>query len=364
MGLLRVLGLGGVDALGGRHELRAVELLGLRAGGVDGLVGQGHRVRSHVRDVAVLVQPLRHAHGGAGREAQLACGLLLQRRGGERCRGAACVGLGLQGTDREGCVLQTGGERRRHRFVQRDRGVAGGGGLELAAVVEVLARGHAAAVDRAQARGEGAPGVLALGAGELAREVPVVGGHEGDPLTLALDHQTGGHGLHTPRGQARGHLAPQHRRDFVAVEPVQDPAGLLGVHEVLVDVPQLAEAALDGLLGDLGERQAVDGHLGLEHLQQVPRDGLALAVPIRGEVEGVRVLELALELGDLLLLVRVHHVVRVELVLHVHRELAVRALLHVRGQLGGLRQVTDVAHGGLHLVGVPQVARDRLHLGR
>ena len=363
VGLLRVLGLGRVHALGGGDELCAVELLGLRARGVDRLIGQRDRVGTHVRDVAVLVQPLRDPHGGARGETQLASGLLLQRGGGERCGGTACVGLGLERTDRELGVLQSGRERRGHGLVQRGGGVLPGG-LELAAVREVLAGGHAAAVQGAQPGGEGPPSVLPLGPGEGAGEVPVVGGHERDPLPFALDHQAGGHGLHAPGGEPRGDLAPQHRGDLVAVEPVQDAAGLLGVHEVLVDLPQLREPALDGLPGDLRERQAVHGDLGLEHLQQVPRDRLTLAITIRGQVQGVRVLELALELRDLLLLVRVDHVVRVELVLHVHRELAVRALLHVRRQLGGLRQVTDVAHGGLHFIGVPQVPRDRLHLGR
>ena len=48
--------------------------------------------------------------------------------------------------------------------------------------------------------------------------------------------------------------------------------------------------------------------LGLELLEQVPGDGLALAVLISGQQELVGVLEQALELGDLLLLVAVHDV--------------------------------------------------------
>ena len=45
------------------------------------------------------------------------------------------------------------------------------------------------------------------------------------------------------------------------------------------------------------------GTLRLEHLEEVPRDGLALAVLVGREVELARVLERGLELGDDVLLV-------------------------------------------------------------
>jgi hypothetical protein len=60
---------------------------------------------------------------------------------------------------------------------------------------------------------------------------------------------------------------------------------------------------LDGLRGDLVEDHPADRDLRVERLEQVPGDGLALAVLIGGEEELVRVLEQRLELGDLLLLV-------------------------------------------------------------
>src|SRR5690606_25893097 len=69
--------------------LLAVAAPDRRAGGVRGLVREVHRVGAHVGDVAVLVQRLRHAHRLARREAELAAGLLLQRRGRERRGGGA-----------------------------------------------------------------------------------------------------------------------------------------------------------------------------------------------------------------------------------------------------------------------------------
>jgi hypothetical protein len=181
---------------------------------------------------------------------------------------------------------------------------------------------------------------------------------------LPLDHQAGRDRLDAAGGQALGDLAPQHRRDLVAVDAVQDAAGLLGVDQVVVDLSEVLEAALDGLAGDLGKGDAVDGDGGLEDLEQVPGDGLALAIAIRGEVQGVGLLEQPLELRDLLLLVRVHHVVRLEVVLDVHRELAHRGLLELGRQLLGLGQVPDVAHRGLDDVGVAEVAADGLDLRR
>jgi len=110
------------------------------------------------------------------------------------------------------------------------------------------------------------------------------------------------------------------------------------------------------------EDHAPDGDLGLELVEQVPGDRLALAVLIGGEVELVGVLEGALELGHLLLLVRVDDVVRLEVALDVDRELAVGTLLHLRGQLGGLRKVTNVPDARLDVELWPEIAADGARL--
>jgi hypothetical protein len=108
--------------------------------------------------------------------------------------------------------------------------------------------------------------------------------------------------------------------------------------------------ALDALARDLVESQALHGHLGLEHLEQVPGDGLSLAVLIGGEVDLLGVLELGLDLGDDLALLRADHIVGLEAVLDVHRELAHGALALAWGQLAGLRKVADVADARHHVV--------------
>ena len=90
----------------------------------------------------------------------------------------------------------------------------------------------------------------------------------------------------------------------------------------------------------------------------MPRDGLTLAVLISCQIEFVGLLEELLKFGDLFLLIRVHHVVGLKAIVHVDGEAAERPLLHVLGQLGRLREVTDVADRGGHAVVGTQVSLD------
>ena len=65
-------------------------------------------VGTHVSDRAVLIEILRNAHRVARREAELARGLLLQRRSRERRRRVARQRLGLDGIDGEMARLHIG----------------------------------------------------------------------------------------------------------------------------------------------------------------------------------------------------------------------------------------------------------------
>ena len=80
-------------------------------------------------------------------------------------------------------------------------------------------------------------------------------------------------------------------RDLVAVEPVEDAPGLLRVDQVEVEVAGVLDGPPDRVAGDLVEDHAPHRDLGLEHLEQVPGDGLALAVLVSGQEELVRVLQ-------------------------------------------------------------------------
>ena len=355
VGFLSVLALGGVHARRGGHELGAVQLGGLAACGLDGLIAQRNRVGAHVGDVTVLVQALCNLHGHARGEAQLTRGFLLQGGGRERRCRATLVRLGLDRTHRERGGLQGCGERASRLLVQ----VGDLGGVEGAVVGEVLAGGDAVAVHGDQF------GVEALGGlvQEASGQVPVVGSDEGHAFAFALNHEAGRDGLHATCGETTTDLAPEHGGNFVTVDTVEDAAGLLRVDQVQVDVAQFAEGTLNGFPSDFREGHAVDGNLGLEDFLQVPRDGLTLAVTIGCQVERVYFFELALELGNLLLFVGVDHIVGFEAVFNVDRELAVGALLEVFGQLGGLRKVTDMTHGRVDQVVLAEVAANGLDLG-
>ena len=201
--------------------------------------------------------------------------------------------------------------------------------------------------------------------GELGLEVGVGGRAERDPLALAVDDQPGRHRLHPPGGQLGHDLLPQHGRDLVPVQPVQHAARLVGVDQALVDLPRVGDGAGDRLRGDLVEDHPAVRHLGLELLEQVPGDGLALAVFISGEQEFVGVLEQALELGDLLPLVAVHDVERLEVVVHVDAEPGPRLAPVLGRDLGGaVGHVADVADAGLDHVALAEVPGDGPGLGR
>ena len=89
---------------------------------------------------------------------------------------------------------------------------------------EVAALCDPPAVDRGEPRGERARL-------EGRDDVPVLGGDELHPLALALDDEPRRHGLHAARGEPLHDLAPEDRRDLVAVETVEDAARLLRVDE-------------------------------------------------------------------------------------------------------------------------------------
>ena len=81
--------------------------------------------------------------------------------------------------------------------------------------------------------------VVAVGRDEDGLERPVLAGGEGADLALAIDDQPDGDRLDAPGRQPGPDLAPEQRAQRVADQPVDDPAGLLGVDEVLVDLARV-----------------------------------------------------------------------------------------------------------------------------
>ena len=344
VGFLGVLGLGLVE----------VRLVGHRSGAevardhvadlAERIGRQAHRVGTHVGDQAhraflaqrhALVELLRHPHGAAGGEAELARGLLLQGRGGEG-RGRAALAL-LAGD--VGDVERAAGSR----------GDALAGGLGGFAI------GNGELLELLPVQAHQLGGERLRGMGELGGDRPVLAALEGLDLLFALDDHAQRRRLHAPGRKPALDLAPQHRREVEAHKVVQRPACLLGIDQRAGDLARVGHRLLDGTRGDLGEHHPVQV-LVLEQaalaqdLHDVPADRLALAVRVGGQVDAVG---LGGGLGDRLhvLLVLVDQVVaHPEAVLRIHRAL-----------LG--HQVAHMAVGGQDLEVLAEVLVDRLGLG-
>src|SRR5574341_985217 len=299
-----------------------------------GLPRDTDRVGPHVGDeplgalraeVDALVELLRDRHRLLGGEPEPAPGFLLERRGDERRRRVPAALAPRHRLHDPPHAF----ERRHHgarRLLVRER--------------RLLAR------DFLERRHE----LRRAPAGEPRVQRPVLDRHERLDLPLPVHDQSHRDGLHAPRGKAALHLLPEQRRETVADEPIEDPAGLLRVDLAEVDLAGLGERGPDGALGDLVERDPVDALLvDVELLGEVPADRLPFPIRVGGDVERIDLLGCALQLVEDLLLAGRDDVFRLESLLRIHAELR-------------LRQIAHVPHRGLDDVFRVQVLLDRLHL--
>ena len=183
-------------------------------------------------------------------------------------------------------------------------------------------------------------------------DVPVFLGLERLNLLFPVHDQAHGHALHTPRGKPPAHLFPQKGRELVAHQAVQHTAGLLGVEQVHINGARRGHALRHALFGDLAEGDAVFRRsVQAQQIGQMPADGLALTVRVGGEEHFVALLGQALKLLDDFFLALDVDILRRVAVLDVNAKLA-------------LGQVSDVAHGGRHLISAAQVLADGLGFRR
>ena len=231
--------------------------------------------------------------------------------------------------------------------------------------IEVAPAGHALRADGVERAGE-LGGVGGRRRREPAREVPVAGRAEGHARPLTVDDEARGHALHpSGRGGTTGPAA-HHQRHLVPVEPVEDPSPLLRLDQLHVEGARVLDRLLDRFPGDLVEDHPLHRHRGLEHLEHVPGDGLALAVLIGGEVDLARVLQRRLELADVLLRSVGHDVDGLEVVVDVDPEPPDLRVGHrLRGLLRAPGKIADVPVARLHRDAVAtEEAFDGLRLGR
>ena len=353
MGLLRVLHLAVPAARLRREIVGAVELRHLLASGCDGRLRERRRVGAHVGDVAVLVQALRDAHRRLRRVAQLAARLLLQRRGAERRSRLAGVGLLVLAADRERRVLQPLEQPARRLLVQVREIL----GLRLSVGAEVRAAGDALAVERDEARVERARV-------EDPLEVPVGDLDERDPLALALDDQPGRDRLHAPRREPLRDLLPEHRRDLVAVEAVEDPPGLLRVDQPVVDLaasrPSERSIASRVISWKTIRRTGTLGFSTWSRCQAIASPSRSSSV---ASSSSSAPFSSFLSSCDRLLLVVVDEVERLEVLVDRHPHRPVLGPLLLGDVAGPIRQIADVADARGDLVALAEVALDRPRFG-
>src|SRR5580693_8637683 len=87
---------------------------------------------------------------------------------------------------------------------------------------------------------------------------PVLLGDKSADFLLALDDQAQSDGLDASGGKAAADFVPEQRRNFVTDDAIEHAAGLLRVHQVLVDLGGVLEGSLDSFLRDFVEHHAID----------------------------------------------------------------------------------------------------------
>ena len=283
--LLGVLHLALIDPRGIRHKVRTVELTRRSTRRIQALLGQRRRVCTHIGNVAVFVQTLRNAHRARGRKVQLAASLLLQRRRHKRRIRLTRVRLLLHAGHPHGVAERT--SQALGFLLIDDHRLP----LQPPPIVEVASLGDTCAVDSNELRIE--VRVTAL-RGKRGREIPILRGNERHALTFTLHNHTRSHRLHTASRQARHNLLPQNRADLIAIQTVQDAARFLRIHQIHIQLASVFGGLTNRGLSNLVEHHALNRHLRLQRLQQVPGNRLTLTVRVCCQKKLVRLLELGL----------------------------------------------------------------------
>ena len=233
-GFVRVLrGLFALVGVGRRGQIFCTEIFGDPvAGRGDCFRSDAGRIGTHVRDEAdgafcayvdTFIKTLRHAHGAADVEAELAGCIALELAGDEGRQRAALLLSGLHGGECPLCIRESG-----ERFVHG--GFAGEGArdpLRFAVFVGSAGDAGGLAIDADEAGLEGFLGLLFRM--QQCVESPVFNGLECADLAFAFDDEAHGDGLHAAGGETAANFIPEERGYLVADETVEDAAGLLRV---------------------------------------------------------------------------------------------------------------------------------------
>ena len=286
---LRVLDLAAVRArLVGKVVVAVLPANGAARGG-DRLLRQVRAVGSHVRDVALFVQPLGDGHRARRGEPKLPARLLLQCRGREGRARSFVERIRIHARDPEGDVP----EPRREalgRVTVEEHDVAAIGELTRRGV-EVATFGETAAVELDERRAERELGIG--GREEGAFEVVPRARTESHPGAFAFDDHPHRDALDAAgrRGLPAPEHSPQDRRRLPTHDAVEDAARFLRLDELHVEFAGLIECLADRVRRDLVEHHALHRDRRLQHFEHVPADRFALAVLVGREDELVGTLQ-------------------------------------------------------------------------
>ena len=248
------------------HLCRRPQVEGRRIDGV---------VNARIRDEAVHVEALGKAHGTRRRKALGRGSSLKARRVERRGRTLRAALLRHRGDGTRGCVL--------HVTVRLGR----------------------LGLDRKATLGMGDLKALVLrgtNSRSLAVDDPVVLWNEGEALALALDHEGERRRLHTTSATDVAKAAKARHREIAREGGTPDEvdvlAGLAGVSEVLVKLHKVSEGVLNlrSRIGRIASARHGNVRVHLEHLRKSVRpDELSLAVKVRADDDGIRLLGQVLE---------------------------------------------------------------------
>ena len=145
---------------------------------------------------------------------------------------------------------------------------------------------------------------------------------EGQDFALPVHDQAQGDRLHAAGRQSAAHLSPQHGREFESDQTVQYAAGLLGIHEVHIDIAGCLERVQYGVLGDFVEDDAAGVFfLQSQGLEKMPGDGFSFPVFIRRQIDGRGIRRQLFQFADHRFFVGGNDIFRLKTVLDVHAQI-------------------------------------------
>ena len=278
-------------------------------------------------DIDTLIQRLGDPHGLRGREGQQLRRLLLQGTGG---KGQRCLFPALGFPD----VL--------HHEVRLTDASDNVFGLLFGAEGDFFVLPVESGLQ------------LLLSQQEICGEAPVLLRHKGSDFCFAVADHLQCNRLYPSCRQTLPDLLPEQRTDGIAHQTIHDPARLLRVHQIHIDLPGLLQCRAYRVLRDLIEADAGNllfiGRILAKLIVEMPADGLTLTVRVSREINAVCLLGFLLQLAEELTLSPDGDVFRCIIMLHIHPE-------------GALRHINEMPHCRIYRIIFSQKLADGLHLG-